>query len=91
MEGSGRFVAATTSHYDLGISPTESPFVAATPAGGDITFVLIELEPEFDDAIDGIPILNDVVDAAAEVNPDFAIAVGGRGHTFGPARLHLGR
>ncbi len=77
VEGSQRFIAATTSHFDLGLPRTESPFVAPIAAGGDITFVLIELEPEFDDALDGIGIFNDVTDEAAAAHPEFAIAVGG--------------
>ena len=77
VEGSLRFVADTTTHYDTGLPRTASPFVTRNETGGDITFVLIELEPEFDDAIDGVGIFTEVIDRAAAANPEFAIAVGG--------------
>ena len=77
VEGSERFVASTQSHFDIAAPREESPFVASTAAGGDITFVLIELEPELDDAIDGIEIFTDVIDEAAAAHPDFAIGIGG--------------
>ena len=77
VEGSLRFVADTTTHYTSGLPRASSTFVSRNETGSDITFVLIELEPEFDDAVDGVGIFTEVVDRAAAANPEFGIAVGG--------------
>ena len=77
VEASVRYVASTTSHYDIGAPRDESPFVAGLSSGGDVTFVQIELEPELEEAVDGIDLLTEAVDAAALANPAFTFVIGG--------------
>ena len=47
-----RIVGETTSHYDIGASRENSPFVAQNEAGGDVTFALVDLEMDSEEAID---------------------------------------
>jgi RND superfamily putative drug exporter len=47
-----RIVGETTSHYDIGASRENSPFVAQNETGGDVTFTLVDLEMDSEKAID---------------------------------------
>ncbi|MCH7522219.1 MAG: MMPL family transporter [Chloroflexi bacterium] len=81
-----RIVGDTTSHYNTilpeelggGLLPREdSPFVAQNETGGDVTFALVEIEGEIEDAVDDIDIVLDAVDRAAEEAEGFDIFIGG--------------
>ncbi|KKL17083.1 hypothetical protein LCGC14_2489120, partial [marine sediment metagenome] len=72
-----RIVADTTSHYDIGAPREESPFVAENEAGGDVTFALVELEGELDEAMDNIDPVLDAVAEAGEASDGFEILIGG--------------
>ncbi len=74
---STRLVASTTSHYDIGASRDASPFVAQRESGGDVTFALVEMEGEVDEAIDNIDPVIEAVAEAQEAAGDFEIFVGG--------------
>ena len=74
---STRIVSGTTSHYDIGAPREGSPFVAQNETGGDVTFALVDLEGEIEDAIDNIdPVLDAVADFEAAA--DFEILIGGQ-------------
>ncbi len=74
---STRVVAGTTTHYDLRAPREASPFVARNGSGGDVTFAIVELEGEVDEAVDNIgPVLDAVAEAEEESN-GFEISIGG--------------
>jgi uncharacterized membrane protein YdfJ with MMPL/SSD domain len=72
-----RIVAGTTTHYDIGAPREASPFVAQNDSGGDVTFALVELEGEFDHAVDNIDPVLDTVAKAEEASGGFQILIGG--------------
>ena len=74
-----RIVGDTLSHYDTGAPREASPFVAVgqNESGGDVTFALVEIEGEIEDAVDDIDIVLDAVDRAAEEAEGFEIFIGG--------------
>jgi uncharacterized membrane protein YdfJ with MMPL/SSD domain len=74
---STRVVASTTSHYDIGAPREASPFVAQNESGGDVTFALVELEGELDEAIDNVDPVLDAVADAEEASDGFEILIGG--------------
>jgi uncharacterized membrane protein YdfJ with MMPL/SSD domain len=62
-----RIVAETATHYDTGLTRENSPFVAQNDTGGDVTFALVQIEGEVDEAVDKIdPVLEAVAGADAE-------------------------
>jgi uncharacterized membrane protein YdfJ with MMPL/SSD domain len=74
---STRTVAETTTHYDTGLARENSPFVVPNDTGGDVTFALVQIEGEVDEAVDKIdPVLDAVAEAGAEAD-GFEILVGG--------------
>jgi RND superfamily putative drug exporter len=74
---STRIVAETASHYDTGLTRENSPFVAQNDTGGDVTFALVQIEGEVDEAVDKIdPVLDAVAEADAEAG-EFEILIGG--------------
>ena len=74
---STRIVAETASHYDTGLTREDSPFVAPNDTGGDVTFALVQVEGEVDEAVDKIdPVLEAVAEADAEAG-EFEILIGG--------------
>ena len=68
-----RVVAAITTHYDIGAPREESPFVATRDGSGDVTFMLVEMEGDTDEAVDNIGI---VLDAVADYEPAAAFQEG---------------
>jgi len=72
-----RVVAGTTSHYDIGTPREQSPFVAQNETGGDVTFALVDLEGELEDAVSNIDPVLDAVAEAEETSDGFEILVGG--------------
>ncbi len=72
-----RIVSGTTTHYDIGAPREASPFVAQNETGGDVTFALVELEGEPEDAIDNIDPVLDAVAEAEEASEGFEILIGG--------------
>ena len=77
-----RVVASITTHYDIG-APDPSPFVAKRDGLGDVSFIIVEMEGDTDEAVDNIGL---VLDAVAEYVPatafqngaaDDAILIGG--------------
>ncbi len=77
VTASTRIVSDTTTHYDIGAPREASPFVAENAAGGDVTFALIQLEGDLDEAIDNIDPLLEVVEDAEEASDGFVIQIGG--------------
>ena len=47
---SRRIVSGTTTHYDTGLPREQSPFVAQNDSGGDVTFTLVDMEGDSDEA-----------------------------------------
>ena len=74
---SSRIVAGTISHYDIGLPREASPFVAQTATGGDVTFAIVTLEGDLEEAIDNIDPVLDSVDRAREESEGFEINIGG--------------
>jgi uncharacterized membrane protein YdfJ with MMPL/SSD domain len=74
---STRIVAETVTHYDTGLTREKSPFVAPNETGGDITFALVQIEGQVDEAVENIdPVLEAVAEAGAEAD-GFEILIGG--------------
>ncbi|UCH86939.1 MAG: MMPL family transporter [Dehalococcoidia bacterium] len=74
---STRIVAEIVTHYDTGLTREDSPFVTANETGGDVTFALVQIEGEVDEAVENIaPVLEAVAAAGAEAD-GFEILVGG--------------
>ena len=78
-----RIVADITTHYDIGAPRDASPFVSTTDGAGDVSFFIVEMEGDSDEAIDNIGL---VLDAVADYEPapgfqngaaDDAILIGG--------------
>ncbi len=74
---SSRIVAGTLSHYDIGLPRQASPFVAQNATGGDVTFAIVTLEGNLDEAIANIDPLLATVDRAKEEAEGFEINIGG--------------
>jgi uncharacterized membrane protein YdfJ with MMPL/SSD domain len=74
---STRVVTGTTSHYDLGAPREQSLFVAQNETGGDVTFALVDLEGEPEEAADNITPVLDAVAQAEETSDGFEILIGG--------------
>ena len=74
---SRRVVSGTTTHYDTGLPREQSPFVAARPSGGDVTFALVDLEGTLEEAKDNIDAVLNTVAAARADSPGFRILMGG--------------
>ncbi|MEE9132721.1 MAG: MMPL family transporter, partial [Gemmatimonadota bacterium] len=72
-----RIVGDTLSHYDIGAPREASPFVAQNETGGDVTFALVEIEGEIEDAVEDIDVVLDTVARAAEEAEGFEIFIGG--------------
>jgi RND superfamily putative drug exporter len=74
---STRIVSDTTTHYDIGAPREASPFVAENAMGGDVTFALVAIEGELDEAMDNIDPLLEAVAEAEETSDGFEILIGG--------------
>ena len=74
---SRRVVSGTTTHYDTGLSREQSPFVAQNDSGGDVTFTLVDLEGDTDEAEENVDYLLTAVEEAQTAAPDFTILEGG--------------
>jgi uncharacterized membrane protein YdfJ with MMPL/SSD domain len=74
---STRIVAATVTHYDMGLPREASPFVAQNETGGDVTFALIDLGGEVEEAVDNIDVVLETVERAGEEAEGFEILIGG--------------
>ena len=70
-----RIVGDTLSFYDTGLSREQAldQFVAVNETGGDVTFALVDIEGEIEDAVDHIDV---VLDAVAEFEPPEAFSQG---------------
>jgi RND superfamily putative drug exporter len=74
---STRIVSGTLTHYDIGMAREASPFVAQNKTGGDVTFALVDLVGDLNEAEENV---GPVLDTVAEVNAaseGFGIVVGG--------------
>ncbi len=78
-----RVISDITTHYDIGAPRELSPFVATREASGDVSFILVEMEGDSEEAVDNIGV---VLDAVAAYEPagaflegagDDAILIGG--------------
>jgi uncharacterized membrane protein YdfJ with MMPL/SSD domain len=72
-----RIVSGTTTHYDTGLPREQSPFVAPNAGGGDVTFALVDLEGDSDEAEENVDAIVDAVAAAQSEATDFRILEGG--------------
>jgi len=74
---STRIVSGTTTHYDVGAPREQSPFVAQNKTGGDVTFALVTMEGDLQEAEDNIDPVVKAVDEAAKSSQGFEILIGG--------------
>lgn len=74
---STRIVSDTTTHYDIGAPREASPFVAQNATGGDVTFALVAIEGDLEEAMDNIDPLLEAVAEATETSGGFEILIGG--------------
>ena len=74
---STRIVSGTTTHYDTGLPREQSPFVAQNDSGGDVTFVLVDMEGDSDEAEANVEDVLTAVDEAQTAAPAFTILEGG--------------
>ena len=74
---STRIVSGTTTHYDTGLPREQSPFVAQNDSGGDVTFVLVDMEGDSDEAETNVDDVLTAVDEAQTAAPAFTILEGG--------------
>ena len=74
---STRIVSGTTTHYDTGLPREQSPFVAQNDTGGDVTFVLVDMEGDSDEAETNVEDVLTAVDEAQTAAPAFTILEGG--------------
>src|SRR6266542_1108623 len=74
---STRIVSGTTTHYDAGLPREQSPFVAPNASGGDVTFALVDMEGDSDEAEKNVDTLTDAVASAQASGKDFRILEGG--------------
>jgi uncharacterized membrane protein YdfJ with MMPL/SSD domain len=72
-----RIVSGTTTHYDIGAPREASPFVAQNETGGDVTFAIVDLEGEVEDAEENIDPVLDAVAEAEAASDGFEILIGG--------------
>ncbi|HEY5625776.1 MAG TPA: MMPL family transporter [Dehalococcoidia bacterium] len=77
VTASTRIVSDTTTHYDIGAPREASPFVAENATGGDVTFALVQIEGEIDEAMENIDPLIEAVTEAEEEAEGFEILIGG--------------
>jgi len=74
---STRIVSGTLTHYDVGAPREASPFVAQNETGGDVTFALVDLVGDLNEAEENVgPVLDTVAEANA-ASGGFEIVVGG--------------
>ena len=72
-----RIVSGTLTHYDVGAPREASPFVAQNETGGDVTFALVDLVGDLNEAEENVgPVLDTVAEANA-ASGGFEIVVGG--------------
>ena len=74
---STRIVSGTITHYDTGLLPEASPFVARLASGGDVTFALVALNGDLAEAEEHVQDVIDTVSAAESQSQGFRISVGG--------------
>ncbi|GAF68164.1 unnamed protein product, partial [marine sediment metagenome] len=76
-----RIVSGTRTFYDTGLSREEALerdlFVASNETGGDVTFAMVDLEGELEDAVDNIDPVLDAVAEAEAASDEFEILIGG--------------
>jgi len=76
-----RVVSGTRTFYDTGLSREEALerdlFVASNETGGDVTFAMVDLEGELEDAVDNIDPVLDAVAEAEAASDGFEILIGG--------------
>jgi len=74
---SRRIVSGTITHYETGLPREQSPFVAQNDSGGDVTFTLVDLEGDSDEAVENVDHLLAAVEGAQTAAPEFTILEGG--------------
>lgn len=79
---STRIVAGTITHYDTGLPSDGSPFVSRLDSGGDVSFAIVTLNGDLDEAEDRSEEVTDAVNAAEAESPGFLIASGGDASIF---------
>jgi uncharacterized membrane protein YdfJ with MMPL/SSD domain len=74
---SSRIVAGTLTYYDLGMPRGSSPFVAQNKTGGDVTFALVDMVGDLNQAQDNVGPVIDTVAEANAASGGFTIVDGG--------------
>jgi RND superfamily putative drug exporter len=74
---STRIVSGTLTHYDIGAPREASPFVAQNETGGDVTFGLVDMVGDLNEAQDNVGPVVDTVDQANATSDGFTIVDGG--------------
>jgi RND superfamily putative drug exporter len=74
---STRIVSGTLTHYDVGALREASPFVAQNETGGDVTFALVDLVGDLNQAEENVGAVLDTVAQANAASDGFSIVVGG--------------
>lgn len=77
LVASTRIVSGTTTHYDTGLRREQSPFVAQNDSGGDVTFTLVDMEGDSDEAEANVDDVLTGVKEAQTAAPAFTILEGG--------------
>jgi len=77
VTASTRIISSTATHYDIDSPRETSPFVAKNATGGDVTFALVAIEGELDEAMDNIDPLLEAVAEAEAASDGFEILIGG--------------
>jgi RND superfamily putative drug exporter len=76
VTSSERVVASTLTAYDVGLPRQQSPFVATRDSGGDVSFTIVTLVGDEDEAEHTVDAVIDTVQRATE-SDQFDIAIGG--------------
>ena len=74
---SSRIVSGTLTHYDIGASREASPFVAQNETGGDVTFALVDMVGDLNEAQKNVGSVVDTVAEANAASEGFTIVSGG--------------
>jgi uncharacterized membrane protein YdfJ with MMPL/SSD domain len=76
VTSSERVVANTLTAYDVGLPRQQSPFVATRDSGGDVSFAIVTLVGDDDEAEHTVDAVIDPVERSSEAD-EFDVSVGG--------------
>jgi RND superfamily putative drug exporter len=76
VTSSERVVASTLTAYDVGLPRQQSPFVATGDSGGDVSFAIVTLVGDEDEAEHTVDAVTDTVERSSDAD-EFDVSVGG--------------